>query len=47
MGITADNYGGFVKLTNNSGEPIEIEAGTKKTVMHKTQVLWLIFLILV
>ena len=29
MGITADNYGGFVKMTNNNGEPIKIEAGTK------------------
>ena len=29
MGITADNYGGFVKLTNNSGEQIEILTGSK------------------
>jgi len=30
MGITSDSYGGFVKLTNNNGEPITIEAGTKE-----------------
>lgn len=29
MGITADAYGGFVKLTNNSGEQIEILTGSK------------------
>ena len=31
MGITADAYGGFVKLTNNNGEPIQIEAGNKES----------------
>ncbi len=30
MGIAADAYGGFVKLTNSSGEPITIEAGNKE-----------------
>ena len=30
MGITADSYGGFVKLTNSNDEPITIEAGTKE-----------------
>ena len=30
MGIKADAYGGFVKLTNSNDEPITIEAGTKE-----------------
>ena len=30
MGIAADSYGGFVKLTNSNGDPIQIEAGTKE-----------------
>ena len=29
MGITADEYGGFVKMTSNDGSLIEIEAGSK------------------
>jgi len=29
MGIAVDEYGGFVKMTNNDGSPIEIEAGSK------------------
>ena len=29
MGIAADQYGGFVKMTNNDGTPIEIQAGSK------------------
>ena len=29
MGITADDYGGFVKMTNGNGSPIEIQAGSK------------------
>ena len=30
MGIAADAYGGFVKMTNNNGEAIQIEAGNKE-----------------
>ena len=29
MGIAADEYGGFVKLTSNDGSPITIESGSK------------------
>jgi len=29
LGITADAYGGFVKLTSSTGDPISIEAGSK------------------
>ena len=29
MGITADAYGGFVKMTNSDDSPIEILAGSK------------------
>jgi len=29
LGITADAYGGFVKLTSDNGQPITIQAGTK------------------
>ena len=29
MGIAADEYGGFVKMSNNDGSVIEIEAGSK------------------
>jgi flagellin len=29
MGITADEYGGFVKMTSNDGSLIQIEAGSK------------------
>lgn len=30
QGITADNYGGFVRLTSNDGNPITIEAGSEE-----------------
>jgi len=29
LGITADAYGGFVKLTSSTGDPISLEAGSK------------------
>ena len=30
QGITADNYGGFVRLTSNDGNAITIEAGSEE-----------------